>query len=148
MAAIAYSTLPSCRCGHCKKLDPIWTKLGKHFASNDDVIIAKMDGTGNEVDGLNVRGFPTIKFYPKGAKTNAGEDYKVRMQARVHCLRLQPGVCCAWFGSLCAPLAVCLSDALYHAFCRVDASLMTLSSSWRSRLAQHLSTPSCNWVPA
>jgi hypothetical protein len=36
-----------------------------------------MDGTGNEVDGLNVRGFPTIKFYPKGAKTNGGEDYKV-----------------------------------------------------------------------
>eukprot|EP00730_Choanoeca_flexa_P002236 TRINITY_DN10966_c0_g1_i2.p1 TRINITY_DN10966_c0_g1~~TRINITY_DN10966_c0_g1_i2.p1 ORF type:complete len:464 (+),score=190.02 TRINITY_DN10966_c0_g1_i2:26-1417(+) len=63
-------------CGHCKKLEPIYNKLGKHYAENDDIVIAKMDGTGNEVDGLNVRGFPTIKFYPKGPKDNSGEDYK------------------------------------------------------------------------
>jgi protein disulfide-isomerase A1 len=63
-------------CGHCKKLEPIYKKLGQHFAKNDDIVIAKMDGTANEVDGLNVRGFPTIKFFPKGAKTVASaKDY-------------------------------------------------------------------------
>lgn len=55
-------------CGHCKKLDPIYTELGEAFAGVEDVVIAKMDGTENEVDGLAVKGFPTIKFFPKGAK--------------------------------------------------------------------------------
>lgn len=27
-----------------------------------------MDGTENEVDGLAVKGFPTLKFFPKGSK--------------------------------------------------------------------------------
>ena len=28
-----------------------------------------MDATANEVDGLNIQGFPTIKFYPSNNKT-------------------------------------------------------------------------------
>lgn len=38
-----------------------------------------MDGTANEVDGLEARGFPTIKFFPakKGKKASSGVDYSV-----------------------------------------------------------------------
>ena len=27
-----------------------------------------MDSTANEVDGVDIRGYPTLKFYPKGQK--------------------------------------------------------------------------------
>lgn len=56
-------------CGHCKKLAPTYEKLGEHFAKDPNVVIAKMDGTENEVEGLVASGYPTIKFYPAGAKT-------------------------------------------------------------------------------
>jgi protein disulfide isomerase len=62
-------------CGHCKKLEPVWAKLGEEFQNNPNVVIAKMDGTANEVADVNVRGFPTIKFYPAGSKTSKGTDY-------------------------------------------------------------------------
>lgn len=55
-------------CGHCKKLEPIYEELAQKLAGDSDVIIAKMDATANEHSAVNVKGFPTIKFYKKGAK--------------------------------------------------------------------------------
>lgn len=52
-------------CGHCKQLAPIWDELGEHFKENDDVVIAKIDSTKNEIDGIQISGFPTLKFFPK-----------------------------------------------------------------------------------
>lgn len=51
-------------CGHCKKLAPAYTKLGNRFKSIENVVIAKMDGTANDIPDLNVQGFPTIIFFP------------------------------------------------------------------------------------
>ena len=53
-------------CGHCKKLDPIYKKLAKRFKKVDSVVIAKMDGTENEHPDIDVKGFPTIMFFPAG----------------------------------------------------------------------------------
>ena len=66
-------------CGHCKALAPTYVDLAKRFKDIDSVVIAKMDGTTNEVAGLQVSGFPTLKFFPaeKEAKPidfNAGRD--------------------------------------------------------------------------
>jgi len=54
-------------CGHCKQLAPIWEKLGDKFSGDDDVIIAKMDSTANEVEEFEISGFPTLKFFPSGS---------------------------------------------------------------------------------
>lgn len=60
-------------CGHCKSLAPIWDELAKDVESVEDLIIAKFDATANEVPGLEIRGYPTLKFYPKDNKD--GLDY-------------------------------------------------------------------------
>jgi len=61
-------------CGHCKKLAPIWDNLAAAYAEVKDLVIAKIDATANEVEGLEIRGYPTLKFYPKFNKT--GVDYE------------------------------------------------------------------------
>jgi protein disulfide-isomerase A1 len=55
-------------CGHCKSLAPIYDTLAKKLENTKGITIAKMDATANEVEGVQVRGFPTIKFYKKGNK--------------------------------------------------------------------------------
>merc|ERR1712133_101559 len=60
-------------CGHCKSLAPVWDKLGEEFEKDDNVVIAKMDATANEADGVNVKSFPTLKLWKKD--TNKLVDY-------------------------------------------------------------------------
>jgi protein disulfide-isomerase A1 len=56
-------------CGHCKSLAPIWEELGTFYKGDSSVGVFKMDATENEVDvpGVNVKGFPTIIGFVKGA---------------------------------------------------------------------------------
>lgn len=62
-------------CGHCKKLKPIWDDLAKEMATiNKDITIAKIDSTNNEVDGITIKSYPTIKYFPTHSKK--GIDYK------------------------------------------------------------------------
>jgi len=56
-------------CGHCKKLTPIWDELGEAFEDNENIVIAKMDATANAApEGLDIRGFPTLIFFPADNK--------------------------------------------------------------------------------
>lgn len=61
-------------CGHCKTLAPIWDELAEHVAANENLVIAKFDATANEAAGVAIRGYPTLKFYPKDNK--AGVDFE------------------------------------------------------------------------
>jgi len=60
-------------CGHCKSLAPIWDQIAEKYADRKDLVIAKVDGTENEVDGAEVEGFPTLIMYKK--ETNEAVDY-------------------------------------------------------------------------
>ena len=61
-------------CGHCKSLAPVWEELATHAAEVSDLVIAKFDATANEAEGVNIRGYPTLRFYPKDNK--AGIEYE------------------------------------------------------------------------
>ena len=52
---------------------PIWDKLGEEFESDDSVVIAKMDATANEADGVQIKSFPTLKLWKK--ETNKLVDF-------------------------------------------------------------------------
>jgi len=62
-------------CGHCKSLAPKWEKLAQAFDGEEGVVVGKVDADAHKDLGqrFGVKGFPTIKFFPKNNK--AGEDY-------------------------------------------------------------------------
>lgn len=57
-------------------------------AQIDSVVIAKMDGTENEHADVEVKGFPTILFFPAGESkpiTFSGGDRSLKVRARGRC---------------------------------------------------------------
>eukprot|EP00933_Yihiella_yeosuensis_P013996 TRINITY_DN12717_c0_g2_i2.p1 TRINITY_DN12717_c0_g2~~TRINITY_DN12717_c0_g2_i2.p1 ORF type:complete len:486 (-),score=126.17 TRINITY_DN12717_c0_g2_i2:290-1747(-) len=50
-------------CGHCKKLEPVYNQVAKKLEGIPSLVIAKLDATANDVEGAEVEGFPTIKFW-------------------------------------------------------------------------------------
>eukprot|EP01039_Chlorochromonas_danica_P002387 gene2387-2619_t len=79
-------------CGHCKSLAPEYEKLGKIFAGDSDVLIAKVDATeeGDLASRFDVSGYPTLKFFPansaepipyESARTAAGMLEFINTQA-------------------------------------------------------------------
>lgn len=59
-------------CGHCKKLAPIYEELGalyfNHPQLKHKVAVAQMDHTANELEGIEIAGYPTIMLFPAGNK--------------------------------------------------------------------------------
>jgi len=56
-------------CGHCKKLKPVYDSVAAAFQNEDNVVVAKVDATEHkEVSSrYEVKGYPTLKFFPKGS---------------------------------------------------------------------------------
>ena len=56
-------------CGHCQKLAPEYEKLAEVFKSVENLLIAKIDASSNDVD-FPVEGFPTIVLFKNDDKLN------------------------------------------------------------------------------
>lgn len=52
-------------CGHCKNLAPHYDAAAAKLASNPNIVLVKVDSTLNEVAGVDIQGFPTLKFWGK-----------------------------------------------------------------------------------
>ena len=64
------------RCGHCKKLTPVFEALAEAL-KDEDVAIVKMDATANDVPpSFDVKGFPTLFWLPRDSK-DSHERYEV-----------------------------------------------------------------------
>lgn len=55
-----------------------WEALAEKYKDREDVIIAELDATANELEAFPVHGFPTLKFFP------AGQGRKVRRGKTPH----------------------------------------------------------------
>ena len=65
-------------CGHCKQLQPEWSKLPR-LLSGFSVKIGKVDATVQQkiASRFQIQGYPTIKFFGTGKKDdNKAEDYQ------------------------------------------------------------------------
>jgi len=67
-------------CGHCKKLAPDYEKVGSAFASEQNVVVAKLDADAHKefASKYGVTGFPTILWFGKNNKENPERYEKPR----------------------------------------------------------------------
>jgi protein disulfide-isomerase A1 len=57
-------------CQHCQQLAPIYEKVAEHFKGDLNILIAKIDGTANDVPNVTLEGYPAIKLYSANDKFN------------------------------------------------------------------------------
>ncbi|KAK9502339.1 hypothetical protein O3M35_011129 [Rhynocoris fuscipes] len=52
-------------CGQCRLMAPMYNQLGKMYRHREDIVIAKYDGSKNELP-VYITGYPTLKLFRKG----------------------------------------------------------------------------------
>ncbi|XP_030315683.1 protein disulfide-isomerase A2 [Calypte anna] len=53
-------------CSHCQAMAAAWEELGERYRDHEDIIIAEMDSTANELENITISGFPTLHYFPAG----------------------------------------------------------------------------------
>ncbi|XP_007955666.1 protein disulfide-isomerase A2 [Orycteropus afer afer] len=53
-------------CTHCKEMAAAWKALAEKYSDRQDIVIAELDATANELEAFAVHGFPTLKYFPAG----------------------------------------------------------------------------------
>lgn len=53
---------------------PAWEALAEKYKDHEDIIIAELDATANELEAFPVHGFPTLKYFPAGPGRKVRRD--------------------------------------------------------------------------
>ncbi|NXI45002.1 PDIA2 isomerase, partial [Galbula dea] len=53
-------------CSHCQAMAAAWEELGERYKDHEDIVIAEMDSTANELENITIHGFPTLHYFPAG----------------------------------------------------------------------------------
>jgi len=64
-------------------LAPELDRAAQRLAKVPNLVIGKMDATANEIEGLNVGAYPTIKFYPAYKKHSPIEVKDVHNEEQI-----------------------------------------------------------------
>ena len=66
-------------CTHCKELSPKYEEVAKKLKNNNPkLLIARIDGSQNDIENISISGFPTIMFFPGNRKDKTPIEYKGR----------------------------------------------------------------------
>ena len=68
-------------CHHCKEFLPKYEEIAKILKGNNKLLLAKIDGSSNEVENVLISGFPTILFYPGNKKHEKPIQYNGKRTA-------------------------------------------------------------------
>eukprot|EP00929_Paragymnodinium_shiwhaense_P073913 TRINITY_DN37785_c0_g1_i1.p1 TRINITY_DN37785_c0_g1~~TRINITY_DN37785_c0_g1_i1.p1 ORF type:complete len:609 (+),score=151.54 TRINITY_DN37785_c0_g1_i1:69-1895(+) len=58
-------------CGFCRKFEPVYKDLAKTLKHVTTLKVMKLDATRNEVEGMEIRAFPTVVLFPAGGGNDA-----------------------------------------------------------------------------
>ncbi|NWW53748.1 PDIA2 isomerase, partial [Pedionomus torquatus] len=53
-------------CSHCQAMAAAWEELGERYKDHEDIVIAELDATANELENITIHGFPTLHYFPAG----------------------------------------------------------------------------------
>uniref|UniRef100_A0A8B9DLU8 protein disulfide-isomerase n=1 Tax=Anser cygnoides TaxID=8845 RepID=A0A8B9DLU8_ANSCY len=53
-------------CAHCKEMAAAWEELGERYKDHEDIVIAEIDATANELENITISGYPTLHYFPAG----------------------------------------------------------------------------------
>lgn len=67
-------------CGHCRKFEPLYKSLAKKVKHVKSLKILKFDATRNEIEGMQISGFPTVILFPGGASPKRQHLYQGNRQ--------------------------------------------------------------------
>ena len=56
---------------------PAWEQLAEELRQVEGLVIADFDATANEAEGVNIQGFPTLKFYKNGVAQDFDGDRQI-----------------------------------------------------------------------
>lgn len=59
-------------CSHCQAMAAAWEELGKRYKDHEDIVIAELDATANELENITISGFPTLHYFPAGPGRKVG----------------------------------------------------------------------------
>ena len=68
-------------CNYCKEVMPIYEQLANKLKNNKNLKFTRIDYTENEVENINIKGFPTFYFYKSANKKNPIEYTEERTES-------------------------------------------------------------------